>query len=189
MTRFLLLLLTIVLVAGGCSSAQKKQVEDPVPKGFELPAGVTLTDGGTVLTKGKPATAIYQIADKTRSAVTVSVVSITKGNIGDFRFFSLDAAAKASTPYYVVASMQNLGPAGLGGAPVPLYAHDSTNTIAPPNQLVGDFAPCPRGTLPKSFLPNATAKVCLVYLLPKGSSLVSIDLQTADLKDPITWKP
>ncbi len=183
-----MLVLTILLVSGGCAKAEKK-VETPVPKGFELPSDVTLTKGGSALTPGEPATVIYKIADQTRSVITVVVDTVKKGKIDDFKFFSLDEDAKASTPYYVTASIKNLGPAGLGGSPVPLYAHDSTNSIASPNQLVGDFTPCPRGALPSSFLPDATATVCLVYLIPKGVTLQSIDLQTVDQKNPITWQP
>ncbi len=184
-------MLVVVLIAGGCGKADKKADATPtVPKGFQVPAGVTLTQGGTKLGVGRVAAVIYQVADKTRSVITVSVDKITKGDIAkDFRFFSLDDAAKASTPYYVTATVKNIGPAGLGGAPLPLYAHDSTNTISPPNELVGQFAPCPNGTLPKSFLPDATAKVCLVYLIPKGAKLQTIDMQTADLKTPVTWDP
>ncbi len=188
--RAVLLVLVIVLIAGGCGKAEKKVDTAPIPKGFEVPAGVTLTKGGTKLGVGRVAAAIYQVADKTRSVITVSVDSVVRGNIArDFKFFSLDDAAKASTPYYVTATVKNIGPAGLGGAPIPLYAHDSTNTISPPNELVGQFNPCPNGTLPKSFLAEATAKVCLVFLVPKGAKLETIDLQTVDLKTPVTWDP
>ncbi|MGZ8720499.1 MAG: hypothetical protein ACXWXH_03395 [Aeromicrobium sp.] len=179
--------LALVLAAGGCSNDEKASGV-PVPKGFEVPAGVSLTKGGTTLAKGKSATVIYQVADKTRSVVSVAVTAVKKGEIKDFRFFSLDDETKQATPFYVAATVRNIGPAGIGGAPIPLYAHDSNNTISRPNELVGDFAPCPNGTLPKKFLPDATAKVCLVYMIPKGASLVSIDLKTADQKDAITWK-
>ena len=179
--------LALVLAVGGCSKDEKASGV-PVPKGFDLPTGVTLTKGGTELAKGKSASVIYQIADKTRSVVSISVTAVKKGDIKDFKFFSLDDETKQATPFYVAATVKNLGPAGIGGAPIPLYAHDSKNTISLPNELVGEFAPCPKGTLPKSFLPDATAKVCLVYLIPQGSSLVSIDLQTVDQKVPITWK-
>jgi len=180
-------MLALLLAIGGCSKDDKSDGV-PVPKGFEVPAGVTLTKGGTTLPKGKSATVIYQVADKTRSVVSVGVTAVRKGDIGDFKFFSLDDEAMQATPYYVAATVKNLGPAGIGGAPIPLYAHDSKNTISLPNELVGEFDPCPNGTLPKSFLPDAAAKVCLVYLIPKGASLVSVDLQTADQKVPIIWK-
>lgn len=178
----------LVLAIAGCSTA-KKPATVSVPKGFDVPAGVTLTKGGTTMIEGKPASVIYQVADKTRSVITVAVTAVKKGNIKDFKFFSLDEAASLSTPFYVTAMVTNVGPAGIGSAPIPLYAHDSNNTISLPNELVGEFAPCPRGTLPKSFLPGATATVCLVYLVPKGAALVSVDLQTADQNDPITWRP
>ncbi|RYJ07423.1 MAG: hypothetical protein EON52_01355 [Actinomycetales bacterium] len=85
--------------------------------------------------------------------------------------------------------MKNQGPAGLGGATVPLYLHSNANTVYPPNELVGTFKPCPDATLPKSFLPEASAKVCLVYLVPKGQKLESIDLQPADAKDAVRFTP
>ena len=182
------LVAALLLAIGGCSKAEKVATVS-VPKGFEVPAGVTLTKGGAKLAAGEPASVIYQIADKTRSVITVAVTAVEKGNIEDFKFFSLDDAAKLATPFYVSAKVTNVGPAGIGLAPIPLYAHDSNNTIALPNELVGKFKPCPLGALPRSFLPGATAKVCLVYLVSKDTTLVSIDLQTADQKDPITWTP
>lgn len=178
----------MLLAIGGCSKPEKVATV-AVPKGFDVPAGVTLTKGGTKLVKGDPASVIYQVADKTRSVITVAVTTVKKGNIKDFKFFSLDDAAKLATPFYVTATVTNVGPAGIGQAPVPLYAHDSNNTISLPNELVGNFTPCPSGTLPKSFLPGGSAKVCLVYLMSKGTTLVSVDLQTADQKDPISWTP
>ena len=178
----------LIAAVVGCSSAPKKE-EVAVPKGFDVPAGVTLTEGGTKLVKGDSASAVYQIADKTRSAITVSVTGVTKGDITDFTFFSLDDTSKKSTPYYVNATLTNDGPAGLGGALVPLYAHDSSNAITPPNEIVGTFEPCPNRLLPKSLLPKASAKVCLVYLVPETTKLVSIDLQTEDMDEPVSWKP
>ncbi|MBK5218141.1 MAG: hypothetical protein JJE02_11200 [Propionibacteriales bacterium] len=172
----------------GCGSEPKKN-EVPVPKGFDVPAGVTLTEVGTKLVKGDSASAVYQIADQTRSAITVSVTKVTKGDMADFTFFSLDDKSKKSTPYYINATIRNEGPAGLGGAPVPLYVHDSSDAISPPNEIVGNFEPCQNRSLPKSLLPKGSAKVCLVYLVPENTKLVSIDLQTADMDEPVSWKP
>ena len=172
----------------GCGSETKTD-EVPVPKGFEVPAGVTLTEGGTKLVMGDSASAIFKIADQTRSAITVSVTKVTKGDMADFTMFSLDEKSKLATPYYVNATLRNEGPAGLGGTSVPLYAHDSSNSITPPNEIVGTFLPCPNRLLPKSLLPKASAKVCLVYLVPDNLTLVSIDLQTSDMDEPVSWAP
>ena len=119
----------------------------------------------------------------------MTVTSVAKGDIEDFKFFSLDDESKQSTPFYVNVTVKNDGPAGLGGAALPIYSHDSTNTIFPPNELVGDFPPCPTPALPTTFLPGASADLCLVYLVPKGKALQSVDLQTGSAKDAITWTP
>ena len=132
---------------------------------------------------------IYQVGTKATSAITVTVTQVAKGNIKDFKFFSLDPAAKASSPFYVTVTVKNDGPAGLGGVALPIYAHDSSNTIFPPNELVGTFKPCPRPALPKNFLPGSIAELCLVYLVPKGKALQSVDLQTGTSQDAISWSP
>jgi hypothetical protein len=181
-----------LMLVAGCSSSSdgKKSDEVPVPKGFEVPKGVTLTKGGTTLTEDKPASVVYQVGDKAASAITVTVASVRKGSIKrDFTFFSLDDETKASTPFYVDVTVKNEGPAGLGGAALPIFAHDSSNTNLPANDIVGTFKPCQSSTLPKSFLPGATAKLCMVYLVPKGKALQSVDLQTGSTKDAITWTP
>ena len=159
-----------------------------MPKGFQVLSGVTLTDAGASVKVGRPVTVVYDPGGAA-SAVTVRVVSAKRGRISDFRFFSLDAASKKSTPYYVKASVKNEGPAGLGGASVPLYLHSDANTVYPPNELVGTFKPCPTSRLPKSFLPGRSANVCLVFLLPRGQRLESIDLQPAGAKDAVHIKP
>jgi hypothetical protein len=190
-SRIVAVVAALAFVAGcsGSSGGDSKSAV-PVPKGLDVPKGVTLTKGGTTLTEGKPASVVYQVADKAASVITVTVSAVRKGSIKrDFAFFSLDAESKASSPFYVDLTVKNEGPAGLGGAALPIFAHDSSNTNLPANQIVGSFKPCSNSTLPKSFLPGATAKLCLVYLVPKGKALVSVDLQTGSAKDAITWTP
>jgi hypothetical protein len=183
----------IVLAASGCSSSEP----DPKPsatasataKAFEPPAGVTLTPGGTTLHLGESATVVYQAGDDATSAMALTVLKIKTGSMDDFRDFSLDEATKKSSPFYVRVSVKNEGPAGLGGAALPVFALDSSATSVPANQIVGTFKPCQNPTLPDSFLPGATADVCLVYLLPEGRTLTSVNLQTGAAEDAISWKP
>lgn len=184
---------SLAIGSAGCSSSEpapKKVAASSAatPKGFDVPAGVTLTPGGTKLAVGKPATVVYEV-EGAASAVTVTVSAITPGSMDDFRFFSLDAASKKASPFYVRASVTNDGPAGLGGTALPLFALDSTTTNVPANDIVGTFKPCPTRALPASFLPGATAELCLVYLLPEGRTLRSINLQTGTTADAISWKP
>ncbi len=180
--------LTLLVAVAACGSDAKDD-EVPVPKGFEVPAGVNLTPGGTVLTEDKSASVIYQVGSSAASAITVTVTEVRKGDMADFKFFSLDEETRQSTPFYVKVTVKNEGPAGLGGAALPIYSHDSSNTIRQANELVGNFAPCPNPALPESFLPGASADLCLVYLVPKGKALQSVDLQTGSAKDAITWTP
>lgn len=187
--RIAAIALTLAVVASCGPKGKAKDDAVPLPKGFQVPAGVTLTPGGTKLTEDHPASVVYQVGTKAASAITVTVSSVAKGRIRDFRFFSLDPATKASSPFYVRLTVKNEGPAGLGGVALPIFAHDSSNTIFPPNELVGTFKPCPHPLLPKSFLPGSTAKLCLVYLVPKGKALQSVDLQTGSSRDAISWRP
>lgn len=178
------------LVVAGCSSSEPSATPAttaPVPKGFDVPDGVTITPGGTSVKVGTPATVVYELADRVASAVTVTVTAVKPGTIDDFRFFSLDDASKKSSPYYVTVNVRNDGPAGLGGGALPIYLLDSTNTNVPANDIVGEFKPCPTPTLPESFLPGATADLCLVYLVPEGRTLTAMTLQTGKTKDAIRW--
>ena len=183
----------MALALAGCSSSEPAPAPSATTaepsKGFEPPAGVTITPGGTRLAVGAPGTVVHQVADSAESAMTVTIAAVEKGSIKDFRYFSLDAATKKSSPYYVRATVKNDGPAGLGGAAMPLLALDSTGTGVPASDIVGTFTPCPTPTLPESFLPGASADLCLVDLLPEGRTLASVTLQTGTPKDAISWTP
>ncbi|REK69726.1 hypothetical protein DX116_11010 [Aeromicrobium endophyticum] len=183
--------MAVVLV--GCSSSEPKPAPSPTTaepsKAFDPPPGVSITPGGTRLAVGEPGTVVHQVADSAASAITVTVSAVTRGSMKDFRYFSLDAATKRSSPYYVRATVTNDGPAGLGGAAMPLFAVDSTGTSVPANDIVGTFEPCPVPALPESFLPGASADLCLVYLLPKGRTLTSVSLQTTTPDAAISWTP
>lgn len=180
------------LALTGCTSSEPAEKPSPsavTPQGFDVPAGVTLTKGGSVQALGSPATVVLELGGQATSAVTVTVAKVKKGSIDDFRFFSLDEATKASTPFYVTVNVLNEGPAGLGGSALPIYANDDSFTNLPASDIVGEFKPCPASTLPATFLPGATADVCLVYLVPAGRTLQKIILQTGSTKDAISWKP
>ena len=160
-----------------------------MPEGFEVPDGVTITPPETELTAGEPATVVYQVDQKAASAITVTISDVRKGAIEDFQFFSLSPDQLASSPFYVDLTVVNEGPAGLGGAALPVFARDNANTLLPPTPIVGSFAPCPTGQLPESFLPGESATLCLVYLVPAGQVLVSVDVETAGAGSTITWTP
>ncbi len=180
--------LVLLTACAGEDPAPKPRTD--VPKGFDVPAGVTITRGGSTLELGQPASVVYQVAEGAASVVTVAVDDVRKGSIKkDFTFFSLDEKAKTSTPFYVRVTVENDGPSGLGGVTMPVLAHTSSNTVFPPSELVGTFKPCPNPALPKSFLKGSKADLCLVFLLPKGERLSTVDLRPGTEADAIHWKP
>lgn len=160
-----------------------------VPAGFEVPDGVTITKPGTDRTAGESATVVHDVDGTVASAITVTITEVRKGAIEDFRFFSLQEDQLLSSPFYVDLTVVNEGPAGLGGVSLPVFARDDSNTLQPPTPVLGSFAPCPSGALPESFLPGETATLCLVYLVPQGHALVSVDLQPHGEDSAITWTP
>lgn len=179
---------TLALTAACGGDAAKPRSD--VPQGFNVPAGVTITQGGTTLQLGRAASVVYRVEARAESAITVVVREVVKGDIKkDLTFFSLDDKAKTSTPYYVKVGVRNDGPSGLGGVAIPVLAHTRSNTVFPPSEMVGTFKPCPNAALPKSFLKGSKAELCLVYLLPKGEKLRTVDLQTGKEADAIHWKP
>ena len=180
----------MLALTAACGDDDAAKPRSDVPKGFNVPAGVTITRGGTTLQLGRAASVVYQVEARAQSAVTVVVREVVKGDIKkDFTFFSLDDKAKTSTPYYVKVGVRNDGPSGLGGVAIPVLAHTRSNTVFPPSEMVGTFKPCPNAALPKSFLKGSKAELCLVFLLPKGEKLRTIDLQTGKEADAIHWKP
>jgi hypothetical protein len=170
--------------SAGCQADPKSR--PVVPDGFDVPQGVRITDGGAKRQLGKPATVIYQIEQQAASAVTVTVTEVVVGDLArDFRFFNLPEEVKSSTPLYVHVRVKNEGPSGMGGVALPILLRTTKDQVFPPNDLVGDFRPCPKSALPASFLAGATANICLVYLLPKGKKAESVDVQTGEPRDAI----
>lgn len=178
-------MLTAVLLLAACSGED----EEKEPAGLELPKGVTLTEGGTELDPGEPATVAYPEDEKGATALTVAVEKIQQGRIEDFALFSLTPEDAASTPFYVTLSVVNEGPGTPGTTALPVFANDGENTLISPNAIVGTFEPCPPAALPADLPAGDEASQCLVYLMPKGASLASIDLQIADAADAIRWRP
>lgn len=173
-----------MLALAACRSEPKPR--PVVPDGFDVPKGVRITQGGSKQQVGKPATVVYQIEQRAASAVTVTVTDVVVGDLArDFRFFNLPQEVKSSTPVYVHVRVKNEGPSGMGGVALPILLRTTKDQVFPPNDLVGDFRPCPKSALPASFLTGATANICLVFLLPKGQKAESVDIQTGEPADAV----
>ncbi len=105
----------------------------------------------------------------------VTVESIQRGTIADFKNVQLKAEEKASTPYYVKVRIKALGstpPAGANDDPdVTLDAVDDRGQQQSNIIFFGDFPRCDDASPPKPFANGKSYRSCLTYLMPGGGSI------------------
>jgi len=148
---------------------------------------VSLTDQGTALKLGQAATVTWQPNQHLVGVMKVSVTKLQKVPISAFSTWSLDAATKKSTPYFVHATLHNLGKSSLAGVPVPLYLLDGRNTLLQASTFRARFPACPSTPLPPTFIHGKKASVCLVYFAPNHGTLTAISFRPTQDFDAITW--
>lgn len=151
------------------------------------PDGVHLTAQGTHLGVGKAAVIAWQPTQKLQGTVRVTVTALDRVSINAFHNWILGPTVKTSTPYYVHATLTNLGKTDLSGKSVPLYALDGHNTLLEASRFQATFDACPSAPLPAKFRKGQVAKVCLVYFAPKHGTVKSVDFRPTQSFDAITW--
>jgi hypothetical protein len=153
-----------------------------------VPAGVTLTDQGTRLRFRQPAAVVFEPRRNRGSVVRLTVQSVQRASLSDFRGFILDDRYKRRAAYYYVrVTLRNVGDGNVGGAAVPLWGVNAANTLLPPVSFTTPFAPCPSRRLPARFVRGARLRTCLVFLSPDRGALTSISYRPSQRFDPITW--
>ena len=150
--------------------------------------GVTLTPQGSQLKLGQTAKVSWKPDQRTVGVVALSVTRLQKVPIGEFSAWRLGKATQQSTPYFVRATVRNLGRTNLSGKPVPLYLLDGRNTLLQPSTFQARFAPCPSRPLPAKFRHDKKTSVCLVYFAPDHGKLVAISFRPTQDFQAITWK-
>lgn len=150
--------------------------------------GVKLTTEGAQLRLGETARVSWKPNRKTVGVAAVKVTRLRKMPISAFSDWQLDAATQRSTPYFVQATVRNLGHDNLSGARVPLYLLDNRNTLLEASTFQAEYPPCPSRPLPAKFSRGKRAQVCLVYFVPDHGRLVSVDFRPNQGFDAITWK-
>ena len=150
--------------------------------------GVKLTAQGSQLKLGDTARVSWSPDQKTVGVIAVSVTKLQKMSIKAFSDWRLDRATQKSTPYFVHATVRNLGRSDLSGKPVPLYLLDRRNTLIQASTFQAEYKPCPSRPLPKKFTRHKRTSVCLVYFAPDHGKLVAISFRPSQDFDAITWK-
>jgi hypothetical protein len=149
--------------------------------------GVTLTDQGTKLKVGQAAKVSWHPNQKTTGVMKVSVTKLQKVPISAFSDWRLDPATQRSTPFFVHATVHNLGRTPLSGVPVPLYLLDGRNTLLQASTFRAQFPACPSTPLPAKFTRGKKASVCLVYFAPDHGKLVAVSFRPSQDFNAITW--
>jgi hypothetical protein len=164
-----------------------------------------LTPPGTHLGFGKDAIVgwVPQAEDGTGAhkgiKMQVTVESIQKGTLADFRNVDLDAKEKKDTPYYVTLRLTELQ-----NAPVPQDSDPAITFTAIDDRgqeqesitFLGTFQRCDEVSAPKTLVSGKSYTTCMTYLIPGGGSIQSVKWDSgpsaandvsAYFDKPITW--
>jgi len=155
--------------------------------GVEIPAGLVLTAPGSTLAIGGAASIAWAPRKGAVDALKITVSRVRQGTIKDFAGFTINEPTKASTPFYVDATVTNTGSAPLTSTEVPLYVVDAHDTLLGPNAFGGTFQACHPNVLPTKLAAGKSAKVCLVYLAPDHGTFVAVSFRPSQEFNPITW--
>jgi hypothetical protein len=169
--------------AGTSSPVQSPASSQPASQGRTAGSG-SLTPPGTHLALGGPATVgwVPPSQDLGTGAhegikLQVTVVSIQKGTMADFRNVELNGNQRSSTPYYVqlrVTALSNASVPKDSDPAITFTAIDDRGQEQQSITFLGTFSRCDDPTPPKQFVSGKTYQSCLAYLIPGGGSIQKV---------------
>jgi hypothetical protein len=169
---------------GSTSSSTPSQASSqPAAQGQAAGSG-SLTPPGAHLAFGGPATVgwIPPSQDTGTGAhrgikLRVTVVSIQKGTMADFRNVELNGNERKSTPYYVqlrVTALSSTPPPKDSDPAITFTAIDDRGQQQQSITFLGTFSRCDDKMPPKQFVSGKTYESCLAYLIPGGGSIQKV---------------
>lgn len=165
---------------GGCGG-------DEADTGSDATSGSGLTAPGTELEVRHPALVEFAGGQGQPARLQVMVTKVTKGKTSDLQGFALDKKARASTVYYVDASVQKVSGGNVAGKQITLYGKVSDSLVVQPVQFGSAFARCADRPLPSPFGTDDKARTCLVFLAPDDGSVSEIQWRGPGDEPPISW--
>ncbi len=154
-----------------------------------VPEGVELTEPGSELGVSESGVIAWQPRQNLVGVLDITITRLEKTTFAEsFEGWDVKAEVKDKvTPYFVHATVTNVGGTNLSQRLVPLYAADTAGTLVEPTKFTEEFKPCPGGTLPRGYFTGATAKVCMVYLIGDGLKLGGVTFRPTEEFQAITW--
>ncbi|HET7050295.1 MAG TPA: hypothetical protein VFI54_18670 [Solirubrobacteraceae bacterium] len=185
---------------GGSSSSSSSQAAaspsaTPTPASTPAKADSNASSGGpaapgTKLAVGSSAMVRYTpLSHATPSTLKVTVQSLQKGTLDDFKGIDLDAAQKAATPVYVKVKVTNLGPGtiDIDATSAAIEGIDSTGNTAQSVTFIGTFPRCPDNQSTTQMRAGSSYDNCLTFLVPGGIDKVAYTGTDAYINSPVTW--
>jgi hypothetical protein len=167
---------------GGASEAST--AEKPY---LPVPDGVELTAQGSGLEVGDKAVVAYEQRQDVVAALEITVTKLVDADFGDFVGWKLTPETRKTNPYFVEATVKNVGDTNLSGEGVPLYAVDGNNKLIEASTFQSTFKPCSPEAFPKPFKTGDKGQFCLVYLAPDRGDFTAVSFRPVEEFDPITW--
>jgi hypothetical protein len=107
----------------------------------------------------------------------ITVMSIQKGTMADFRNVQLNGTERKSTPYYVqlrVTALSSTLPPKDSDPAITFTAIDDRGQQQQSITFLGTFSRCDDPMPPKQFVSGKTYESCLAYLIPGGGSIQKV---------------
>ena len=176
------------------SSAQPAASPSPAaattPASSNAPAHAGVAAPGTKLAVGSSAEVKYTpLSHATPSTLKVTVQSLQKGTLDDFKGIQLDASQKAATPVYVKVKVTNLGPGTIDvdATSAAIEGLDSTGNTAQSVTFIGTFPRCPDNQSTTQMHAGSSFNNCLTFLVPGGINKVVYTGTDAYISSPVSW--
>ena len=181
--------------AGSQSAAQGQTAAS----GSLTPPGTHLAFGGAATVGWVPPSQDTGNGAHKGLKLQVTVLSIQKGTMADFRNVQLNANEQKSTQYYVQLRVTALGstqPPKDSDPAITFTAIDDRGQQQQSVTFLGTFARCDDPFPPKQFVSGKTYQSCLTYLIPGGGSIQKVQWDngpaaanqvTPYFERPIVW--
>jgi hypothetical protein len=166
------------------SASEASTAEKPY---LPVPDGVELTAQGSALEVGDKAVVAYEQRQDVVAALEITVTRLVDADFSDFVGWKLTPETRKTNPYFVEATVKNVGDTNLSGEGVPLYAVDGNNKLIEASTFQSTFKPCTPESFPKPFKTGDKGRFCLVYLAPDKGDLTAVSFRPVEEFDPITW--
>ena len=184
---------------GASAPGQSQPAAAGQAAGRLTPPGTHLAFGGNATVGWVPPSQATGNGAHQGIKLQVTVMSIQKGTMADFRNVELNGSQRNATPYYVqlrVTALSSTLPPKDSDPAITFTAIDDRGQEQQSITFLGTFSRCDDPFPPKQFVTGKTYQSCLAYLIPGGGSIQKVQWDsgpsaanqvTPYFERPIVW--